>query len=77
MVFLTVNLDDEMILGKISAERKIHHSFSGSNSSIPKELYSGSIPTTTILDKTGKIRMHHSEWQITAKTHSIRKLNSF
>jgi thiol-disulfide isomerase/thioredoxin len=61
MVFLTVNLDDEMILGKKYLQKeKFSIPFLVPSSSIPKELYSGSIPTTTVLDKTGKIRMHHS-----------------
>lgn len=61
MVFLTVNLDDEMILGKNYLQKeKLTIPFLVPNSSIPKELYNGSIPATTILDKTGKIRMHHS-----------------
>lgn len=61
MVFLTVNLDDELILGKNYLQKeKFTIPFLVPNSSIPKELYSGSIPATTILDKTGKIRMHHS-----------------
>ncbi|WP_336732568.1 TlpA family protein disulfide reductase [Chryseobacterium sp. VD8] len=61
MVFLTVNLDDEMILGKKYLQKeKFSIPFLVPNDSIPKELYSGSIPTTTVLDKTGKIRMHHS-----------------
>ena len=61
MVFLTVNLDDEIILGKKYLQKeKFTIPFLVPNSSIPKELYSGSLPTTVILDKTGKIRMHHS-----------------
>ncbi|WP_394666778.1 TlpA family protein disulfide reductase [uncultured Chryseobacterium sp.] len=61
MVFLTVNLDDEMILGKNYLQKeKFTIPFLVPNSSIPKELYSGSIPATIVLDKIGKIRMHHS-----------------
>ncbi|BEV03751.1 TlpA family protein disulfide reductase [Chryseobacterium gambrini] len=61
MVFLTVNLDDEIILGKKYLQKeKFSIPFLVPDSSIPKELYSGSLPTTVILDKTGKIRMHHS-----------------
>lgn len=61
MVFLTVNLDDELILGKNYLQKeKLTIPFLVPNSSIPKELYSGSIPATIVLDKTGKIRMHHS-----------------
>lgn len=61
MVFLTINLDDELILGKNYLQKeKFSIPFLVPDSSIPKELYSGSLPTTVILDKTGKIRMHHS-----------------
>ncbi|WP_308006472.1 redoxin domain-containing protein [uncultured Chryseobacterium sp.] len=61
LVLLTVNLDDELILGKNYLQKeKLTIPFLVPNSSIPKELYSGSLPTTVILDKTGKIRMHHS-----------------
>lgn len=61
LVFLTVNLDEELILGKNYLQKeKFSIPFLVPDSSIPKELYSGSLPTTVILDKTGKIRMHHS-----------------
>ncbi|WP_375181071.1 TlpA family protein disulfide reductase [Chryseobacterium sp.] len=61
MVFLTVNLDDDIILGKKYLQKeKFSIPFLVPNGSIPKELYNGSIPTTIVLDKTGKIRMHHS-----------------
>ncbi|HCR76648.1 MAG TPA: TlpA family protein disulfide reductase [Chryseobacterium sp.] len=61
LVFLTVNLDDEIILGKKYLQKeKFSIPFLVPDSSIPKELYRGSLPTTVILDKTGKIRMHHS-----------------
>lgn len=60
MVFLTVNLDDNPELGKAYLKQKnFTIPFITSAGAIPKDLYSGSLPTTVVLDKKGKIRLHH------------------
>ena len=61
IVFLTVNLDEDPAKGKLYLEKeKFSIPFLIPNGDIPTEYFSGSLPTTVVLDKTGKIRMHHS-----------------
>ena len=61
IVFLTVNLDEDPAKGKLYLEKEeFSIPFLIPNGDIPTEYFSGSLPTTVVLDKTGKIRMHHS-----------------
>ncbi|MDN3693769.1 TlpA disulfide reductase family protein [Chryseobacterium tructae] len=61
MVFLTVNLDDNLALGKNYIKNKgFTVPFITPAGSIPEELYNGSLPTTVVLDKKGEIRLHHT-----------------
>lgn len=61
MVFLTVNLDDNPELGKVYlTDNQFTIPFLTPVQNIPGEYYSGSLPTTVVLDKQGKIRMKHS-----------------
>ena len=60
VVFLTVNLDDNPELGKkYLAKENFSIPFLVPSSEIPKEIFSGSLPTTVVLDKNGAIRLHH------------------
>lgn len=60
VVFLTVNLDENAELGKkYLAKENFSVPFLVPASEIPKEIFSGSLPTTVVLDKKGKIRLHH------------------
>ncbi|TZF94853.1 redoxin domain-containing protein [Chryseobacterium panacisoli] len=60
MVFLTVNLDDNADLGKsYLKENGFTIPFLVPAGNIPGVLYSGSLPTTVVLDKKGNIRLHH------------------
>lgn len=60
MVFLTVNLDDNIALGKsYLKENGFTVPFLVPAGNIPDVLYSGSLPTTVVLDKKGEIRLHH------------------
>ncbi|WP_374464693.1 TlpA family protein disulfide reductase [Chryseobacterium sp.] len=60
MVFLTVNLDDNISLGKSYLKEKgFTVPFLTPTGNIPDVLYSGSLPTTVVLDKKGEIRLHH------------------
>ncbi|UBB90381.1 TlpA family protein disulfide reductase [Candidatus Kaistella beijingensis] len=60
VVFLTVNLDDNPELGKkYLAKENFSIPFLIPSSEIPKEVFSGSLPTTVVLDKKGVIRLHH------------------
>ncbi len=59
--FLTINLDDDVNAGKKFLEKnKYSIPFWVSNGNIPQEIYNGSLPTTVILDKNGKIRLKHT-----------------
>ncbi|MDR6370952.1 thiol-disulfide isomerase/thioredoxin [Chryseobacterium bernardetii] len=60
MVFLTVNLDDNVNLGKSYLKEKgFTVPFLTPAGNIPDVLYSGSLPTTVVLDRKGEIRLHH------------------
>ncbi|MDR6457458.1 thiol-disulfide isomerase/thioredoxin [Chryseobacterium vietnamense] len=60
MVFLTVNLDDNVSLGKSYLKEKgFTVPFLTPAGNIPDVLYSGSLPTTVVLDRKGEIRLHH------------------
>ena len=55
VVFLTVNLDDNPELGKkYLAKENFSVPFLVSSSEIPKKIFSGSLPTTVVLDKIRK-----------------------
>lgn len=61
IVFLTVNLDEDPAKGQLYLEKEqFTIPFLIPNGDIPTEYFNGSLPTTVVLDKTGKIRMHHS-----------------
>ncbi|CAD0225759.1 TlpA family protein disulfide reductase [Chryseobacterium sp. JV274] len=60
MIFLTVNLDDNAAFGKSYLKEKGYTiPFLVPAGNIPGVLYSGSLPTTVVLDKKGSIRLHH------------------
>lgn len=60
MVFLTVNLDDTPAPGKSYLKEKgFTVPFLTPAGNIPDALYSGSLPTTVVLDKKGEIRLRH------------------
>lgn len=60
VVFLTVNLDDNTALGKSYLKEKgFTVPFLTPAGNIPDILYSGSLPTTVVLDRKGEIRLHH------------------
>lgn len=60
IVFLMINIDDDIATGKQFLDKK---NFSlpifQAISTVPKEIYSGSLPTTIVLDQYGVIRLHH------------------
>lgn len=58
--FLTINMDEDLEKGKAYFEKeKYTIPFLIPNGNIPSEYFSGSLPTTVVLDKKGKIRMKH------------------
>ncbi|WP_350340001.1 TlpA disulfide reductase family protein [Paraflavitalea speifideaquila] len=59
--FLTINEDSDPATGKAYLNKeKFSIPMYQSNGNVPGEIYSGSLPTTVILDKYGKIRLHHT-----------------
>lgn len=76
LVFITINLDDEPQAGKHYLEKeKFTIPFLIPNGNIPNEYFSGSLPTTVILDKTGKIRMHHAGMADYSKDSFYEEIN--
>ena len=61
VVFLTVNLDDQASLGENYLKKENYTiPFLVPAGNIPSAYFNGSLPTTVVLDKTGKIRLHHA-----------------
>lgn len=76
VVFLTINLDDDPKVGKLYLEKEqFTIPFLTPNGNIPSEYFSGSLPTTVVLDKTGKIRMHHAGMADYSKDSFYEEIN--
>ena len=61
VVFLTVNLDEEASLGENYLKKEQYSlPFLVPAGNIPTAYFSGSLPTTVVLDKSGAIRLHHA-----------------
>ena len=61
IVFLTVNMDEKPELGMQYLEKeKYSIPFLVPSGNVPQEYFKGALPTTVILDKSGKIRMFHA-----------------
>ncbi|GAB3025652.1 hypothetical protein GCM10027051_33020 [Niabella terrae] len=58
--FLMINQDDDLTAAHHFLEKE-HYSipFYKTNGPVPPEIYSGTLPTTVVLDKRGRIRFHH------------------
>lgn len=75
-VFLTVNLDDNVGLGKSYLKEKgFTVPFLVPAGNIPGVLYSGSLPTTVVLDKKGEIRLHHKGLADYSKDSFYKKID--
>jgi len=58
--FLMINKDSDPSAAHNYLEKeKYSVPFYQTNDNVPGEVYSGSLPTTVVLDKAGKIRFHH------------------
>lgn len=76
LVFLGVNLDDDASAGKMYLEKeKFSIPFVLPTGNIPNEFFSGSLPTTVVLDKAGKIRMHHAGMADYSKESFYEEIN--
>lgn len=61
--FLSINKDKDPTKGKTYLEKeKFSVPMYQSGGHVPTEVYSGPLPTTVVLDKNGKIRMHHTRF---------------
>lgn len=60
IVFLMINMDDDIEIGMQFLDKKNYSlPIFQATSQLPKEIYSGALPTTVVVDKNGIIRMHH------------------
>lgn len=76
LVFLTVNLDEDLDAGQMYLEKeRFTVPFLFPNGNIPKEYFSGSLPTSVVLDKTGKIRMKHEGMADYSKDSFYEEIN--
>lgn len=76
LVFLTINLDDQVEKGKMYLEKEeFTVPFLIPNGNIPKAFFGGSLPTTVVLDKSGKIRMHHTGMADYSKESFYEEIN--
>ena len=75
MVFLTINEDNDPAAGKAYLEKeKFSVPMYQSNGNVPAEIYSGSLPTTVVLDKNGKVRLHHAGFANYASDKFVRQI---
>lgn len=76
LVFITVNMDEDLKAGTSYLEKEqFTIPFLTPNGNIPTEYFSGSLPTTVVLDKTGKIRMHHAGMADYSKDSFYEEIN--
>lgn len=73
--FLTLNEDNDPALGKAYLEKE---NFSvpmyQSSGNVPAEVFSGSLPTTIVLDKNGKVRLHHTGFANYASDKFVKQI---
>lgn len=76
LVFITVNMDEDLKSGSSYLEKeKYTIPFLVPDGNIPKEYFSGSLPTTVVLDKTGKVRMKHEGMADYSKDFFYEEIN--
>ena len=60
IVFLMINMDDDIEIGKQFLVKKNYSiPIFQATSKLPKEIYSGALPTTVVVDKNGIVRMQY------------------
>lgn len=76
LVFLTVNMDEQADAGKKYLKKEnFSVPFLVPNGNVPSEYFSGSLPTTVVLDKTGQIRLHHAGMSDYSKDSFYEEIN--
>ncbi|WP_313091739.1 MULTISPECIES: TlpA family protein disulfide reductase [Bacteroidota] len=75
MVFLTINEDNDPAAGKAYLEKeKFSVPMYQSSGNVPAAIYSGSLPTTVVLDKNGKVRLHHAGFANYASDKFVKQI---
>lgn len=73
--FLTINEDNNPVKGRAYLEQE---NFSvplyTAIGNVPREIYSGALPTTIVLDKGGKIRFHHTGFANYASDKFVKQI---
>ena len=77
VVFLTVNLDDQPAAGRNYLDQQNYSlPLLVPASEIPPAFYTGSLPTTVVLDKKGEIRLHHTGMADYSKDSFYKKIDA-
>lgn len=73
--FLTLNEDNNASAGMAYLEKeKFSVPMYQSSGNIPTEVFSGSLPTTLVLDKKGKVRLHHTGFANYASEKFVKEI---
>ncbi|MBK1442268.1 TlpA family protein disulfide reductase [Parapedobacter sp. ISTM3] len=73
--FLTINEDSDLATGKAYLDKeKFSVPMYQSNGNVPAEVYSGALPTTVVLDKSGKVRFHHTGFANYASDKFVKQI---
>ncbi|PWN69424.1 TlpA family protein disulfide reductase [Chryseobacterium phosphatilyticum] len=77
IVFITVNLDDVPELGRAyMRDKNFTLPFLVPAGNIPASYFSGSLPTTVVLDKKGQIQLHHKGLADYSKESFYREIDA-
>lgn len=77
VIFLTVNLDEDPGLGEAYlTKEKFTVPFLVPAGHIPSAYFSGSLPTTVVLDKNGRIRLQHAGMADYSKTSFYKEIDA-
>ena len=74
-IFLTINEDSDPAAGKAYLEKEgFTVPMYQSKGNVPAEVYSGTLPTTVVLDKNGIVRYHHAGIANYASNKFVRQI---
>ena len=75
IVFLTINEDSDPAAGKAYLDKEgFTVPMYQSRGNVPSEVYSGTLPTTVVLDKNGMVRYHHTGIANYASNKFVRQI---
>lgn len=73
--FLTLNEDNDPSVGRAYLQKeKFSVPMYQSSGNVPTEVFSGSLPTTVVLDKNGKVRLHHTGFANYASDKFVKEI---